>query len=64
MVVFEKWISSLLSAFVGATVFILLAGFTTCEQRYLTVAYICLAMACAGLSRAGYAVNHVDYAAK
>jgi hypothetical protein len=55
---------SFFSAFVGATVFILLAGFTTCEQRYLTVAYICLAMACAGLSRAGYAVNHVDYAAK
>ncbi|CAC5399523.1 SLC17A5 [Mytilus coruscus] len=52
------------SAFIGASLFIVAAGFTTCDQRYVTVACICLAMACSGLSRAGYAVNIVDISGK
>ncbi|CAG2206036.1 SLC17A5 [Mytilus edulis] len=52
------------SAFIGSSCCIVAAGFTTCDQRYVTVACICLAMACSGLSRAGYAVNIVDISGK
>ncbi|VDI45410.1 MFS transporter, ACS family, solute carrier family 17 (sodium-dependent inorganic phosphate [Mytilus galloprovincialis] len=52
------------SAFIGSSCCIVAAGFTTCDQRYVTVACICLTMACSGLSRAGYAVNIVDISGK
>ncbi|KAJ8320002.1 hypothetical protein KUTeg_001589 [Tegillarca granosa] len=39
-------------------------GFMSCNQRYLAVAFLSLAVMFTGLCRAGYNCNHVDFAPK
>ncbi|XP_069110968.1 sialin-like isoform X2 [Argopecten irradians] len=51
-------------AFVGAGVFSVITGFSTCEKRDLAVVYLSLAVMFTGISRAAYVVNHVDFAPK
>ncbi|XP_033764213.1 sialin-like [Pecten maximus] len=52
------------SAFLGAGVFSVATGFSTCENRDMAVIFLSLAVMFTGLSRAAYVVNHVDFAPK
>ncbi|OWF55374.1 sialin-like isoform X2 [Mizuhopecten yessoensis] len=52
------------SAFVGAGVFSVATGFATCEHRDMAVIFLSIAVMFTGLCRAGYVVNHVDFAPK
>lgn len=39
-------------------------GFIGCEHRYIAVVTLALSMGFVGLNKAGFVVNHVDYAPK
>lgn len=51
-------------SFLGAGAFLVATGFMSCNQRYLAVAFLSLAVMFTGLCRAGYNCNHVDFAPK
>ncbi|KAK3104920.1 hypothetical protein FSP39_013216 [Pinctada imbricata] len=51
-------------AFLGAGALLIATGFMTCAYRNLAVAFLSLAVMFTGLCRAGYTVNHVDFAPK
>ncbi|XP_048752020.2 sialin-like [Ostrea edulis] len=51
-------------AFIGAGVMSVAVGYITCEQRDVAVALLSVAVMFTGLCRAGYTVNHVDFAPK
>ena len=46
----------------GAATCLIGTGFCSCEHRTLAVILLSLAMTFMGLGRAGYMVNHVDFA--
>ncbi|XP_022337131.2 sialin-like [Crassostrea virginica] len=50
------------TAFIGAGALLVAVGYTTCDQRDTAVALLSLAVMFTGLCRAGYVVNHVDFA--
>ena len=52
------------SGFSGAASCLVGTGFCTCEQRGLAVALLSSAVMFMGFGRAGYVVNHVDFAPK
>lgn len=52
------------TAFIGAGVMSVAVGYITCEQRDVAVALLSVAVMFTGLCRAGYNVNHVDFAPK
>ncbi|WAR14349.1 SL172-like protein, partial [Mya arenaria] len=51
-------------AFLGAGGCLVATGYCTCENRSVAVALLSLAVMCMGFGRAGYVVNHVDFAPK
>ncbi|XP_053378608.1 uncharacterized transporter slc-17.2-like [Mercenaria mercenaria] len=51
-------------AFAGAGGCLIATGFCNCEYRALAVVLLSLAVMFTGFSRAGYGVNHVDFAPK
>lgn len=53
-----------LIGFIGAGACLIVTGFTSCEHRYMAVAFLSLAVMFTGFSQAGYICNHVDFAPK
>ncbi|XP_060073734.1 sialin-like [Ylistrum balloti] len=52
------------SAFLGAGIFSVATGFSTCENRDMAVIFLSVAVFFTGLCRAGYVVNSIDFAPK
>ncbi|KAJ8303345.1 hypothetical protein KUTeg_019741 [Tegillarca granosa] len=50
--------------FTGSSICIISTGFIGCDHRYIAVVTLTLSMGFGGLNRAGFVVNHVDYAPK
>lgn len=50
------------SAFLGAGALLVAVGYSTCDKRDVAVVLLSLAVMFTGLCRAGYVVNHIDFA--
>lgn len=50
------------SAFLGAGALLVAVGYSSCDKRDVAVVLLSLAVMFTGLSRAGYIVNHIDFA--
>jgi hypothetical protein len=52
------------TAFIGAGILLVAVSYITCEHRTVAVVVLSLAVMFNGLCKAGYYVNHVDFAPK
>lgn len=50
------------SSFLGAGALLVAVGYSSCDKRDVAVVLLSLAVMFTGLSRAGYIVNHIDFA--